>query len=148
MNSFSFSPKVKMAMIAGLVAVSLDYTWHTIATEPMESFDYFVVKGFLGFLVATLFLNWRVAAEDVSNIYSNVKVLWGAAGFSFFMSLYYRWWEYFSNVPFSVRAPDITFLSRDNVILFAGVWFLAHGSFFLVGLLLARWLVKDTSRAA
>lgn len=135
-----------MAMIAGLVAVSLDYTWHTIATEPMESFDYFVVKGFLGFLVATLFLNWRVVAEDVSNIYSNAKVLWAAAGFSFLMSLYYRWWEYFTNVPFSVRAPDIIFLVRENVILFAGVWFLAHGSFFLIGLLLARTLIKTDTR--
>ena len=131
-----------MASIAGFVAVTLDYTWHIFATTPMETFDYFVVKVFLGFIVATLFLNWRVAAEDVSNIYNNIGVLWASAGFSFLMSLYYRWWEFFSNVPFSIRAPDILFLSRENVVLFAGVWFAAHGSFFLVGLLLARTLVK------
>lgn len=137
-----FSPKVKMAAVAGLVTVGLDLSWHLAATNPMETFDYFVVKGFLGFLVATVFLNWRVAAEDVSNMYNWRLVLWAAAGFSFLMSLYYRWWEYFSGVPFSVRAPDIVFVDRGNVILFGGVWFLAHGLFFLIGTLVARSLAR------
>lgn len=140
-----FTPKVKMASVAGLTAVTLDYLWHVLATEPMESFDYFVVKAFLGFLVATLLLNWRISTEDVSNIYSLKVILWASAGFSFLMSLYYRWWEYFSNVPFSVRAPDILFINRENILLFGAMWFIAHGSFFLVGLFLARNLIRRST---
>lgn len=136
------TPKIKMAMIAGVVAVTLDLLWHIYFTEPMETFDYFVVKVLLGFLVATLFLNWRVSADDVSNTYNKTRIVWASAGFSFLMSLYYRWWEYFSNVPFSVRAPDILFIDRNNVILFGGSWFIAHGLFFLVGILAARLLVR------
>ena len=136
-----FTPKVNMASIIGLVAVSFDVLFHHTLTTPMESFDYFIVKAFLGFLVATLFLNWRVLADDVSNIYNKTGILWASAGFSFLMSLYYRWWEYFQDVPFSVRAPDLNFLSREYVILFAGTWFIAHASFFLMGILLARKLI-------
>lgn len=137
-----FSPKVKMASIIGVVAVGLDLLFHITLTNPMETFDYFVVKALLGFLVATLFLNWRVGAEDISNTHNRSLILWFSAGFSFLMSLYYRWWEYFSDVPFSVRAPDIIFLDRSNIIFFAGAWFLVHAGFFLVGILISRKLIK------
>lgn len=134
------STKVIMAFLIAVVTVGLDWLFHITLTEPMETFDYFVVKTLLAFLVATLFLNWRVAAEDMVNISKRSLILWFSAGFSFLMSLYYRWWEYFSGVSFSVRAPDIVFLDRSNVIFFAGSWFLAHTVFFLVGILVARKL--------
>ncbi|MEK7175382.1 MAG: hypothetical protein AAB693_01085 [Patescibacteria group bacterium] len=90
-----FSKKVKLASIIGLVAAGLDLLFHATLTEPMETFDYFVVKALLGFLVATLFLNWQVGAEDTSNINKFNLVLIASGGFSFLMSLYYRWWEFF-----------------------------------------------------
>ena len=131
-----------MALVIAVVAVGLDLLFHIILTNPMETFDYFAVKTLLAFLVATLLLNWRVAAEDASNVHKRSLILWFSAGFSFLMSVYYRWWEYLSDVPFSVRAPDIIFLDRGNVIFFAGTWFLAHAVFFFVGILISRKLVK------
>ncbi len=140
-----FPTKVRMASIIGLVAVGLDLLFHITLTEPMETFDYFIVKALLGTLIATLFLNWRVSAEDTSNINNRGLSLWASAGFSFLMSLYYRWWEYFSGVEFSVRAPNIIFVDRANVILFAGTWFLGHALFFFIGILIARKLIKTSS---
>ena len=139
------SAKVKMALTIAVVSVGLDLLFHIALTEPMETFDYFAVKALLAFLVATLFLNWRVAAEDASNIRKRSLILWFSAGFSFLMSLYYRWWEYVSGVPFSVRAPDIIFLDRSNVLFFAGTWFLAHAIFFFIGILVARKLARTSS---
>ena len=139
------SPKVKMSLLVAVVAVGLDLLFHIVLTNPMETFDYFVVKALLAFLVATLFLNWRAGADDVSNANSRSLIVWFSAGFSFLMSLYYRWWEYFSDVPFSVRAPDIIFLDRSNVLLFAGTWFFAHAIFFFIGIQIAKRLVKPNS---
>lgn len=137
-----FSTKVRMALIIAVVTVALDLLFHITFTKPMETFDYFMVKFLLAFLMATLFLNWRVGVGDASNIRNKGLILWFSAGFSFLMSLYYRWWEYFSNVQFSVRAPDISFLNRSDVVFFAGTWFLAHALFFFIGIIIARRLIK------
>lgn len=134
-----------MSLLVAVVAVGLDLLFHSVLTNPMETFDYFVVKALLAFLVATLFLNWRVSAGDIANTSNRGLTIWFSAGFSFLMSLYYRWWEYFSGVPFSVRAPDIIFLDRSNVLLFAGTWFLAHALFFLIGIQIAKLFVRPNS---
>ena len=140
-NDISYiPPKVKASLIIATVTVALDWIFHKTLTNPMESFDYFTVKWFLAFFIGTVFINWR---NDKSlPMSSNRLLLIFAAVFSFIMSLYYRWWEYFSNVPFSSRAPDLIFLDRSNVILFAGTWFIGHALFFVIGVLVARKLIK------
>ena len=133
--------KVRVSVIVATVTVALDWIFHKTLTNPMETFDYFTVKWLLAFFVATVFVNWY--NDKTQSLMSKTRVLLIFAGvFSFLMSLYYRWWEYFSNLPFSSRAPDIIFLDRSNVILFAGTWFIGHALFFIVGVLVARKLIK------
>jgi len=133
--------KVRVSVIVATVTVALDWIFHKTLTNPMETFDYFTVKWLLAFFVVTVFVNWH--NNMPSPITNNRLLLTFAAIFSFVMSLYYRWWEYFSNVPLSSRAPDILFLDRTNVILFAGTWFIGHALFFVIGVLVARKLIKD-----
>ena len=133
--------KVRISFIVATVTVALDWIFHRTLTNPMETFDYFTVKWLLAFFVITVFVNW--SDNESSPIKNNRVLLIFAAVFSFLMSLYYRWWEYFSNVPFSSRAPDIIFLDRSNIILFAGTWFVAHALFFVVGVLIARNIIRN-----
>lgn len=109
--------KVKSALIIATTTFALDALFHKFLTEPMESFDYFTVKWLLAFFVATLYLNfstdsgfWRGWKAVV--LFSSVS--------SFLMSLYYRWWEFFSKVPYGERAPDIIFIDRTQILLFGG----------------------------
>ena len=132
--------KVRISLIVATVTVALDWIFHKTLTNPMETFDYFTVKWLLAFFVVTVLVNWY--NNESSPITNNRLLLIFAAIFSFLMSLYYRWWEYFSNVPLSSRAPDIIFLDRTNVILFSGTWFVGHALFFVVGALVARKLIK------
>lgn len=135
-------PKVTSAVIVATVTVLLDWIFHRTLTSPMETFDYFTVKWLLAFFVATVFLSW--AAGEQGRTGKRLRLISFAAVFSFLMSLYYRWWEYFSGAPYSARAPDILFLERANVVMFAGTWFLAHALFFLAGVWLAKLFVRES----
>lgn len=133
---------VKAALVIATITVALDWTFHWTLTSPMETFDYFTVKWLLAFFMATIFLNWP--PKEARSLGNAPQAVVFAGVFSFLMSLYYRWWEYFSRVPFSVRAPDIVFVNRESVVLFAGTWFVAHSLFFLIGIFVARKFVNDT----
>ncbi|MEK7153131.1 MAG: hypothetical protein AAB834_04230, partial [Patescibacteria group bacterium] len=137
----SLTPRIKASILIATVTVLLDWIFHKTLTNPMETFDYFTVKWLLAFFVATIFTN----LSSIVAYGLRFKVLLPTAAiFSILMSMYYRWWEYFSNVPFSVRAPNIVFLERTNVVLFAGTWFIGHALFFIVGALLARRFFKPS----
>ncbi|HEY4486779.1 MAG TPA: hypothetical protein VJB70_03565 [Candidatus Paceibacterota bacterium] len=136
MSLLPFPPKINFAIITATIAVGLDITFHSLFTEPMESFDYFSVKWLLGFFVTTIFLNWSL---NIGRLLKNIPAVLIAAGsFSFLMSLYYRWWEFVSGIPYGIRPPDIVFIDRSDVLLFAGSWFLGHSLFYLTGIFVAR----------
>ena len=135
------TPHIKASIVVATITVALDWTFHKTLTAPMETFDYFTVKWLLAFFVSTVSFNWL--KNEPGSLRGVRLTLVFAAVFSFLMSLYYRWWEYFSGAPYSARAPDIIFLDRANVILFAGTWFAAHALFFLVGVWVARKIVKE-----
>lgn len=134
--------KVRVSLIVATMTVALDWIFHKTLTNPMETFDYFTVKWLLAFFVATVFVNWHNNKTPLPMTSTRILLIF-AAVFSFLMSLYYRWWEYFSNVPLSSRAPDIIFLDRSNVILFAGTWFIAHALFFVIGVVVAKKIIKN-----
>jgi|GEM_PF-1710180 len=138
-----FPHRINFAFLVALIAVGLDVLFHITLTEPMESFDYFAVKFLIGFTVTTIFLDWPpMASGRVIAFYESFwPMLVPAAFFTFFMSLYYRWWEYLSGVPYGVRPPDITFVDRDNTFLFALAWFIAHSIFYLVGVYVTKRLI-------
>ncbi|MEK7567410.1 MAG: hypothetical protein AAB513_00630 [Patescibacteria group bacterium] len=141
MNFFPY--KINFALVVSLVAVGLDILFHITLTNPMESFDYFAVKCLIAFFVTTIFMNWPVLESGkIINFFSGFWVLIPASIFTFLMSLYYRWWELLSGVPYGVRPPDITFIDRDNTFLFALSWFIGHSIFYLVGV----WIAKRTAR--
>lgn len=140
-----FPYQINFAFVVALVAVGLDVIFHITLTEPMESFDYFAVKFLIGFSVTTVFLNWPpMASGKKMDFYNRFTLnLIPALLFTFFMSLYYRWWEYLSGVPYGVRPPDIIFIDRNNTFLFALAWFIGHTIFYLVGSYMAKKLVKN-----
>ena len=137
MRILPFAPKINFAIIAATVAVGLDVIFHLFFTEPMESFDYFAVKWLLAFFVTTIFLNWSETKLLIKNPWA---ILIAAASFSFLMSLYYRWWEFMSGVPYGIRPPDIIFIERMDVWLFAASWFMGHTLFYVAGIFLAAKL--------
>ena len=144
MNPFPY--KINVAAVVALVAVGLDVLFHITLTNPMESFDYFAVKILIGFFVTTIFLNWPASKKTGKTIdFFGSNFAWAlipAILFTFLMSLYYRWWEYLSGVPYGIRPPDIVFIDRNNTFLFALSWFIGHSLFYLVGVLVAKMLVK------
>ena len=135
-----FPYKINFAFVTAFVAVGLDVLFHITLTTPMESFDYFAVKFLIGFSVTTVFLNWPPMDNSKKiDFYNNFGLnLIPAALFTFFMSLYYRWWEYLSGVSYGVRPPDILFIDRNNTFLFASSWFIAHTIFYLIGSFVAK----------
>lgn len=135
-----FTQNIKFCMIVATVTLGLDLLWHTYATHPMESFDYFTVKWLLAFFVATVFINRSdVVIGAKANYLRNAAF---AGSFSFLMSFYYRWWELFMGQPWGSRAPEINFIAPSNMVAFVIVWFLAHASFFFVGL----WVANKVTR--
>ncbi len=139
-----FPYQINFAFVTALIAVGLDVLFHATLTYPMESFDYFAVKFLIGFFVTTVFLNWPpVHGGRKIDFFSNISLnLIPAALFTFLMSLYYRWWEYLSGVPYGVRPPDIIFIDRNNTFLFAASWFIGHSLFYLIGSYVARKGIK------
>ena len=138
-----FPYAINYAFVVAFVAVGCDVIFHITLTEPMESFDYFAVKFLIGFSVTTLFLNWpRMQSGRQLPFYTGMSwSLVPAALFTLLMSLYYRWWEYLSGVPYSIRPPDILFIDRSNTFLFAFSWFIGHSIFYLIGVLVANALL-------
>lgn len=133
-----FTQKIEFCLIVASVTLGIDLFWHKFITQPMESFDYFTVKWLLAFFVATIFINRPgVTIGANTNYLRNVAF---AGMFSFLMSFYYRWWEFFMGTPFGFRAPEINFIDHNNIVLFAIVWFLAHAAFFFAGL----WVANKT----
>lgn len=136
-----FTKKIQFCLIVASVTLGIDLLWHAFATHPMESFDYFTVKWLLAFFVATLFINRPdMLLGGKANYMRNAAF---AGAFSFLMSLYYRWWEFAMGTPFGSRAPEINFIAPGDIPLFATVWFLAHASFFFVGLWVANKLIRN-----
>lgn len=140
-----FPYQINFAFVTAFVAVGLDVLFHATLTTPMESFDYFAVKFLIGFSVTTVFLNWPSMENGKKlDFYNNFKLnLIPAAIFTFLMSLYYRWWEYLSGVPYGIRPPDIIFIDRHNTFLFASAWFIVHTIFYLIGSYVAKKLNKN-----
>lgn len=130
--------QIKISIIVAFTTVLLDFTFHYFLTNPMESFDYFTVKFLLAFFIATIWINLP-RSLGFPKIWTTIVT---AAIFSFTMSLYYRWWEFFSSASYGARAPDIIFLNRENVIFFAGAWFFAHALFFIAGASIAKRLSR------
>ncbi len=142
-----FPYRINYAFLVAALAVGLDIFFHAALTEPMESFDYFAVKFLIGFSVTILFLDWPKRSDGTSFGFfqSFKKTLIPAAVFTLLMSLYYRWWEFLSGVPYGVRPPDIIFIDRANPYVFALGWFLAHSIFFLIGWFISnKWLGKPS----
>ncbi|OGM93972.1 hypothetical protein A2524_01615 [Candidatus Wolfebacteria bacterium RIFOXYD12_FULL_48_21] len=135
-----FTQPIKFCIVVATVTLGIDLFWHTFATHPMESFDYFTVKWLLAFFVATVFINRpNVVIGAKANYFRNAAF---AGVFSFLMSFYYRWWEFAMGAPLGSRAPEINFIAPSHMILFVIVWFLAHASFFFVGLWVANKVIK------
>lgn len=127
--------KIKAALIIAIITILLDFSFHKTLTEPMESFDYFTIKFLLAFFVATFFINWPKQNWKWVIIFASTT--------SFLMSLYYRWWEFFVGVSYGERAPDIIFLDRNNLILFSGTWFLSHATFFVIGIIISKKIIRN-----
>lgn len=132
----------KQAFVVALVTDAVDFVFHFFLTNPMESLTYFVIKFLLAFFVAVgLFsLNYFKNNPDKR------KIIIPLAGliFSALMSVYYRAWELGeARVPFGSRAPDILNIPRESLLLFSGTWWLGHALFFVIGVLVARKLIKE-----
>ena len=143
-----FPYQINFAFVVAIIAVGLDVLFHATLTYPMESFDYFAVKALIGFFVTTIFLNWPSFANGRKiDFFSGFWNLIPAILFTFFMSLYYRWWEYLSGVPYGIRPPDIIFINRNNTFLFALSWFIGHSVFYLIGSYIAKKGLKKNPAA-
>jgi len=146
-----FPYRINYAFLIAAIAVGLDIFFHATLTTPMESFDYFAVKFLIGFSVTILFLDWPSRSDGLPSAFFRGfrQTLVPAVVFTFLMSLYYRWWEFLSGVPYGLRPPDIIFIDRSNPYIFALGWFLAHSVFYLIGWWLAsRWLGKPKQNSS
>ncbi len=144
MNFFPY--KINFAFVVAIIAVGCDVLFHKFFTHPMESFDYFTVKCLIAFFVTTIFLNWPALVDGTKRkFYSSAWIIVPASLFTFLMSLYYRWWEFLSGVPYGIRPPDIDFINRDNTFLFALSWYIGHSIFYLIGVWVAKKTTKPTS---
>lgn len=131
----------KRAFLVALITFLLDFTFHWLFTNPMESLTYFVIKFLLAFFVAVgLFSLKKLRSTAQKRIGLSAAA---ALIFSTLMSVYYRAWELFeAGVPFGSRAPDIIGITSYS-FLFAAAWWLAHASFFVIGALVAVKMIKE-----
>ncbi|OGN06539.1 MAG: hypothetical protein A2750_03540 [Candidatus Yanofskybacteria bacterium RIFCSPHIGHO2_01_FULL_45_42] len=130
----------KKSLIVAATTVAVDFAFHYFLTRPMETLTYFVIKFLLAFFVAAALFD---SYSFVKNPAVKKYVLAGLI-FSTLMSAYYRAWELFEIfAPWGSRAPDIYGISRDNLLFFSGAWWLAHTSFFVLGVILARRWIKN-----
>ncbi len=140
----------KKSLVVAIVTVFLDFCFHYLLTNPMESLTYFVIKFLLSFFVATGLFSFypRRKKNRLSHLIfnkNNLTLLLTGLIFSTLMSTYYRAWELGeAGVPFGSRAPDILGLSRES-ILFALAWWLGHALFFIIGVIIAERIVKTKS---
>ena len=128
----------KKSLIVSAITVFLDFLFHLIFTNPMESVTYFVIKFLLAFFVAT-------GMYSLKHYKNSKNILVPTAGivFSLLMSIYYRAWELGeAHVPFGSRAPDILLVSRGNMALFSGIWLAGHAAFFVIGAIIAGKIIR------
>ena len=124
--------RFKKPLIAAAITVFLDFLFHFFLTHPMETLTYFTIKFLLAFFVAALLFSLK------SHKKLALKFAFGLI-FSTLMSTYYRAWELFeAYAPFGFRAPDIIGISRDNLLLFSGTWWIGHALFFTAGVFIAE----------
>ena len=137
-----FDKSFKKPLIVAAFTVLFDFLFHFFLTNPMESMTYFVVKFLLSFFAATaLFSFVTYIKKTATRIYAAIIT---SLIFSALMSIYYRAWELEeAYVPFGSRAPSIIGISRDNIFLFSGTWWLGHTLFFASGVFIANSLIKN-----
>lgn len=136
-----FNPIFKKAFLVATVTIILDFLFHFFLTNPMESITYFVIKFLLAFTVATGLFSFRIFTKSKHKLL--IIFLTGLI-FSALMSIYYRAWELGeAHVPFGSRAPDITGIPRNILILFSGTWLLGHALFFTLGGYISEKLFED-----
>ena len=118
----------KKAGIVALIAVGIDFIFHFFFTSPMESFQYFVVKALVVFVVAFFMFKKSVDLKRALTFSTIFVIIFG---------VYYRLTEVVEGNGWLSRVPDIhlgTFSVTSADPLMAGlVWGLFHGSFFLIG---------------
>ena len=111
---------------SALTTVVIDFLFHYLFTQPMETFVYFVVKFILAFTLSLVALN----------NYSYVKSLVNTLIFTMIFVLYYRLIELITKIGYGVRVPDIVFgkttvTFQDNVLQSVFLWFIVHAFAFL-----------------
>lgn len=133
------------ALIVAVITVGIDFIFHYLFTNPMETMTYFVIKFLLAFLVASGLFNLNHYLQNTKKrIY--IVPLAGLI-FSTMMSIYYRAWELAEvHVPIGTRAPDIIGIARENLLAFSGTWWIGHAVFFVIGVLIASRLIADTAK--
>ncbi|MFA5821055.1 MAG: hypothetical protein WC873_03065 [Candidatus Gracilibacteria bacterium] len=135
-----FNSIFKKALLVAIITVLIDFVFHYFLTNPMETLTYFVIKFLLAFTVATALFSYKPLAKSK---HPYLIIFITGLIFSALMSTYYRAWELGeAYAPFGSRAPDIFGITRDNLLLFSGTWWLGHGLFFTIGGILAKKLWK------
>lgn len=133
------------AFFVASVTVAVDFFFHYFLTHPMESLTYFVIKFLLAFFVAIALFESKIYRTNLSR--KNVVVFVAGLVFSTLMSTYYRAWELGeAHVPFGARAPDIIGITRTNLLLFSGTWWLGHALFFAIGVWVANRLITVSKK--
>lgn len=131
----------KRALITAIFTFVFDFLFHLSLTRPMETLTYFVLKFLVAFFVATALFSSDLFTKKIKQR-NLIMILFGLIS-STLMSIYYRAWELGeAYVPFGSRAPDITGINRDNLLLFSGTWWLGHALFFVTGALIAINFVR------
>ena len=103
----------KVALLVSIIYVLIDILFHYYYTTPFETSIYFILKVIIAYFVTL----WVLKSN---------KPFIGGMIVSFIISLYYRLFELIQKLNFGVRAPDINFIDRSNIFLFALIWFMFH----------------------
>jgi len=119
-------------LILGPLVLFLDFLWHRFFTletgVSVINFYYFLVKLIIVAIIAIF----------ISRI-KNLKVwmiLVSGVIFTLALSVYYRFFELFGNIPFGFIAGDISFgnilITASDKLLFPLIWLLGHSIVFII----------------
>ena len=131
-KKLSITQKIGLSLVIGLFSLIIDYIFHVVATSPMETYYYFLIKFLLASTAVFIVLSFKKITI--------VKSLVASFIFMLIFSSYYRVYEIFSFLPFGYRVP-ITFGS-DSLII-AGISFsIVHTLTLFIPLIIALKLSK------
>lgn len=130
--------KLYLILLIGVIA--LDFFWHKFFTQ-----DNFVFISYMSYVLikAVVVLFFTAFIFFALRKIKLVHLILLPMGFSAVLSIYYRFFELFGDLPFGVLAGRLVFgstiITAESRILFPLIWFTAHSLVFGIPLLIYKF---------